>query len=79
MMLIRYGTQKMLLQQEGLPDLRDWWSQLGSHGPKFGYFPNATKTWLITKEKHLTTATASFANTGVQVTAEGRPYLATAL
>ena len=59
--------------------LHDWWSQLGSHGPKFGYFPNATKTWLITKEKHLATATASFANTGVQVTAEGRPYLGAAI
>ena len=23
--------------------LREWWSQLASHGPKFGYFANATK------------------------------------
>ena len=55
--------------------LREWWSQLASHDPKFGYFANATKTWLVTKEKHLDTAKASFANTGVQVTSEGRPYL----
>ncbi len=33
------------------------------------------KTWLITKEKHLSSATTLFANTGVQITSEGRPYL----
>ena len=55
--------------------LCEWWSQLASQGPKFGYFASATKTWLVTKEKHLTTATDFFANTGVQVTSEGRPYL----
>lgn len=58
--------------------LREWWSHLSSQGPKYGYFANATKTWLVTKEKHLATATASFADTGVQVTSEGRPYLGAA-
>ena len=58
--------------------LREWWSQLTSQGPKYGYFANATKTWLVTKGKHLVTATASFANTGVQVTSDGRPYLGAA-
>ena len=44
--------------------LREWWSQ----------FANATKTWLVMKEKYLATAAASFANnTGVQLTSEGRP------
>ena len=59
--------------------LREWWSQLSSQGPKFGYYANATKTWLVTKQKHLAAATASFANTGVQVTSEGRPYLGAAI
>ena len=54
--------------------LHEWWNQLTTIGPRFGYFANATKTWLVTKEKHLTTATALFANTGVKVTSEGRPY-----
>ena len=31
------------------------------------------------QEKHLATAMASFANTGVQVTSEDRPYLGTAI
>lgn len=38
--------------------LREWWSQLALQGPKFGYFPNAAKTWLVTKEKHLAAARA---------------------
>ena len=55
--------------------LGEWWSQLSTQGPKYGYFANATKTWLVTKVKHLATATASFADTGVQVTSGARPYL----
>ena len=58
---------------------KEWRSQLVSQGPKFSYFPNATKTWLVTKEKHHATATTFFANTGVQVTSEGRPYLGAAI
>ncbi len=59
--------------------LQEWWTNLSTLGPKFGYFPNPQKTWLVTKEKHLSSATTLFANTGVQVTSEGRPYLGAAL
>ena len=61
------------------PRLHEWWNHLTTIGPCFGYFANATKTWVVTKEKHLTTATALFANTGVKVTSEGRPYLGAAI
>ena len=27
-------------------DLRDWWDRISTSGPGFGYFPNASKTWL---------------------------------
>ena len=59
--------------------LHEWWNHLTTIGPRFGYSANATKTWLVTKEKHLTTATALFANTGVKVTSEGKPYLGAAI
>ena len=59
--------------------LHKWWNHLTKIGPRFGYFANPTKSWLVTKEKHLTSATATFANTGVKVTAEGRPYLGAAI
>ena len=59
--------------------LREWWDQLNTLGPKFGYFTNPSKTWLVTKEDHLSAASAAFADTDVKVTSEGRPYLGTAL
>ncbi len=33
-----------------LSSLRNWWGNLTSIGPAFGYHANAIKTWLITKE-----------------------------
>lgn len=36
-------------------------------------FANPIKILLVTKEKYLGTSNASFGNTGVQVTSEGRP------
>ena len=60
-------------------DLRDWWDRLSTSGPGFGYFPNASKTWLVTKEGLYDAAVSIFANTGVNVTPDGRPYLGTAI
>ena len=56
-------------------DLHMWWDQVSSLGPKFGYFPNATKTWLITKAQFCSTGTDFFRDTAVNVTADGRPHL----
>ena len=46
-----------------LPCLRRWWDQINSLGSGFGYFANAVKTWLITKEEHLAEAKETFAGT----------------
>ena len=35
-------------------DLRDWWDRLNALGPRFGYIPNTSKTWLVTKEGFMT-------------------------
>ncbi len=58
-----------------LPTLREWWNRLTAHGPAFGYFASASKTWLITKEPNLSAAQACFSGTGVHITSEGRPHL----
>ena len=58
--------------------LHEWWVHL-EEGSRFNYFTNATKTCLVTREKHLATATVSFVNTGIQVTSECRPYLGAAI
>ena len=59
--------------------LRDWWDKLSLLGPKFGYYPNASKSWLITKESFLSDANTIFAHTGVNITSRGRPYLGAAI
>ena len=33
-----------------LTDLMAWWKKLNQLGPAFGYYPNASKTWLVVKE-----------------------------
>ena len=62
-----------------ITDLRDWWDKLTKEGPVFGYFPNPSKTWLVTKEGSHTTGTSTFADTRVNVTSDGRPYLGAAV
>ena len=59
--------------------LRDWWDKLSLLGPKFGYYPNPSKSWLITKESFLSDANTIFAHTGVNITSHGRPYLGAAI
>ena len=62
-----------------LEQLHEWWVKLNNLGPAFGYFANPSKTWLIVKEKHLSTATERFLNTGVNITTEGKRHLGAAL
>ena len=62
-----------------LRNLRQWWDQLCKHGPSFCYFPNATKTWLVAKDRCHSEAVVAFAGSDVQLTSEGRPYLGSAI
>ena len=62
-----------------LLDLRDWWDRLVSCGEDYGYSANASKTWLVVKPEHLAEAKVIFANSGVQITSEGRRHLGAAL
>ena len=56
-------------------DLRDWWDRISTSVLGFGYFPNASKTWLVTKEGLHDAAVSIFANTGVSVTCNGSASL----
>ena len=55
-----------------LTHLQTWWDLLNEEGPKFGYFPNGEKTWLVVKDKDYEEATRIFATTKVQITTQGR-------
>lgn len=63
----------------GLDSIRYWWDKLSRIGPAFGYFANASKTWLVTKEEHLDRAREMFHDTNVNVICHGRLYLGTPL
>ena len=58
-----------------IADLHEWWDSLCAIGPSYGYFPNASKSWLITKESFYSSAVAAFGDLDVKITTEGRPYL----
>ena len=55
--------------------LYQWWQHLCSVGPSYGYFVNALKTWLVTKEDLLPDAKQLFAGSGENVTSDGCPYV----
>ena len=59
--------------------LRCWWDRQIEIGPEYGYFPNASKTWLIVKEESLSHAQDVFCGSGVQITNEGNRHLGAAI
>lgn len=62
-----------------LSDLRKWWDKLLEIGQAYGYFPKASKTWLIVKADKLDEAKLTFRDTGVQFTSEGQRHLGAAI
>ncbi|CAM1294773.1 Uncharacterised protein r2_g398 [Pycnogonum litorale] len=62
-----------------LESIHRWWEKLVKEGPRYGYFPNHAKTWLVTKPGLEETAKKIFEGTGIQITTAGRPYLGAAL
>ena len=58
-----------------LTDLRWWWDDLTFVAPGFGYFPNASKTWLVVKDGYYEETMRLFAGTNGRITTKGRPHL----
>ena len=56
-------------------DLSNWWNALVDQGPKYGYFPNSSKSWLVVKESCYNEACSVFSNLSVNVTSSGHPHL----
>ena len=48
-----------------IPGLKYWWDQLCELGPKFGYFPQASKSWLIIRPEVEGKAKTIFQGSGV--------------
>ena len=58
-----------------LNSIKDCWDKLTAMGPKYGYFPKPTKSYLIVKEKKLIEAQNLFTDLRGNITAEGKRYL----
>ena len=59
--------------------LRQWWDKLTSFGPDFGYFPNASKSWLVVKEGLLPEVCDIFSGISLNITDSGRRFLGAAI
>ena len=62
-----------------LAPLLQWWKQLLSLGPLYGYYPNATKTYLIVKPQLYDSAKQLFGANNVQITCHGHRHLSAAI
>ena len=62
-----------------LVNLRRWWDQLKDVGPRYGYFPNSSKTCILAKEHTAELAHEVFVGTGISISAQGKRYLGGAL
>ena len=56
-------------------EVKNWWDEVNTNGPGFGYFVNPVKIWLVVREPCLSAVISAFSGTGVNVTNEGRPHL----
>ena len=59
--------------------MKYWWDQISAIGPGYGYFPNASKTWIITKQQYHAEAIAIFKDSNLNITTEGKHHLGAAL
>lgn len=62
-----------------LTKLKLWWEKLVEHGPKLGYHPEPTKSWLIVKPHFKDKAVEMFKNIDIKITTDGRKYLGSPL
>ena len=62
-----------------LKNLRTCWDTLVTEGLSYGYFVNAVKTWLVTKEETHTRALYIFQDTHIHIIKEGKPHLGATL
>jgi len=56
-------------------NLKHWWTQLLKFGSMFGYFPRASKCWLIVKSDYLEKAENIFNDSNINLKTEGKKHL----
>ena len=76
---MKSDTKRVFYADDGagagrLKTLHSWWNALAEEGPGYGFYPNASKTYLVVKPEFFDAATLLFEDTGVKI-ATGRKYL----
>ena len=64
---------------DSISSLKYWWDTLCELGPKHGYFPKPTKSWLTLKSDSSDKAIHIFNETNTQTTTQGTRHLSAAL
>ena len=57
-----------------LDDLRKWWDALTIIGPKFGHYPESTRTWLVVKLYASQQTNKVFSGTKIKMTNKEHRY-----
>ena len=60
---------------EPTDQIRIWWNKLCRLGPKFVYFPEGSKSWIIVRENAKERAQTIFDNTKIKITTDGQGHL----
>ena len=58
-----------------MPEIKCFWNEIMSSGPKYGYFTKAEKSYLTVKDIHLAGANEQFSNTEIRVPSTGQRHL----
>ena len=58
-----------------LADIKSFWNKLSTIGPKYGYFPKSTRSYLIAKSNSSKDAKTILTDTNINITADGKKHL----
>ena len=62
-----------------LREMRKWWDVFNEMGPSLGYYPNAKKCWLLTKQGKEDAAREVFRDTAINISTQGHKHLGAVL
>ena len=60
-------------------NLKKWWDHITTVGPKYGYFPNSSKSHLVVKPEFEESAKSIFDGTNIHITTGGTRHLGAAI
>ena len=55
--------------------LKIWWDLVAEIGPRIGYYPKLSKSWLIVKLQYAEYAKKIFSLTSIKITVKGKKHL----